>query len=164
VRNPPAAPNDEEKNIAMAATLQEILLAPDTQPKVITDCQLLIEQEVSEKSGVSGTAVKLAYKTAASFAPGYLHNTVEDLLPEIVDKLEPYWADFNAAGGSEFGDYLAKRGEEVSEALLSMTDDRAAASERPIIVKAYRAVRGSAGKHIQAALPRVGDLVLKYAA
>ena len=148
----------------MAATLQEILLAPDIQPKVITDCQLLIEQEVSEKSGVSGTAIKLAYKTATSFAPGYLHNTVEDLLPQIVDKLEPYWADFNASGGSEFGDYLAKRGEEVSEALLSMTDAIATASERPIIVKAYRAVRGNAGKHIQAALPRVGDLVLKYAA
>jgi hypothetical protein len=52
----------------------------------------------------------------------------------------------------------------VSEALLSMTDDLATASERPIIVKAYRTVRGGAGKHIQAALPRVGDLVMKYAA
>jgi hypothetical protein len=148
----------------MAATLQEILLAPDTQPTVIADCQLLIEQEVSDKSGVSGTAVKLAYKTAAGFAPGYFRDTVEDVLPEIVGKLEPYWADFSASGGSEFGDYLAKRGDEVSEALLSVTDTRATASKRPIIVKAYRTVRGSAGKHIQAALPRVGDLVMKYAA
>ena len=148
----------------MAATLQEFLLAPDTQPKVITDCYLLIEQEVSDKSGVSGTAVKLAYKTVTSFAPGYFHDTVEDLLPRIVDKLEPYWADFSTSGGSEFGDYLAKRGEEVSEALLSVTDALAAASERPTIIKAYRTVRGSAAKHVEAALPRVGDLVLKYAA
>ena len=64
----------------MAATLQEILLAPDTQPKVITDCYALIDQELSEKSGISGTAVKLAYKTVTSFAPGYLRNTVEDIL------------------------------------------------------------------------------------
>jgi hypothetical protein len=148
----------------MAATLQEILLTPETQPKVVTDCKLLIDQEVSEKSGVSGTAVKLAYKTATSFAPGYFHNTVEDLLPQLADQLEPYWADFSASGGSEFGDYLAKRGDEVAEALLSLTDSLAEASERPIIVKAYRAVRGNAGKHIQAALPRVGDLVMKYAA
>ena len=148
----------------MAATLQEILLAPDTQPQVVTDCKLLIDQEVSEKSGVSGTAVKLAYKTATSFAPGYFHNTVEDLLPQLAGQLEPYWADFSASGGSEFGDYLAKRGDEVAEALLALTDSLAEASERPIIVKAYRAVRGSAGKHIQAALPRVGDLVMKYAA
>ena len=146
----------------MAAMLQEILLAPDTKPRLLTDCYMLIEQEISEKSGVSGTAVKLAYKTVTCFAPGYYHGTVEDLLPLIVDKLEPYWADFNASGGSEFGDYLAKRGGEVSEALLSVTDAFAARSKRPTVVKAYRTVRGNAAKHVEAALPHVGDLVLKY--
>jgi hypothetical protein len=157
-------PGDREKNIPMAATLQQILLAPDTQPKVITDCCTLIEQEVSEMSGVSGTAVKLAFKTVTSFAPGYFHDRVQDMVPLIVAKLEPYWADFSACGGSGFGDYLAKRGEEVSEALLSVADGLAALSGRRTIIKAYRAVRGSAVKHVEAALPRVGDLVLKYAA
>jgi len=64
-------PNDKE-NTAMAATLQEILLAPDTQPHVVASSLKLIDQEVSGKSGVSGTAVKLAYKTAKTFASGYL--------------------------------------------------------------------------------------------
>jgi hypothetical protein len=155
--------SSKEKNIPMAATLQQILLAPDTQPEVLADCYLLIEQEVSDKSGVSGTAVKLAYKTVNTFMPGHVRYMVGSLLPQMVDKLEPFWADFNASGGSEFGDYLAKRGEEVSEALLSVTDARAAASGRPTVIKAYGSVRGSAIKHIEAALPRVGDLVLKYA-
>jgi hypothetical protein len=155
--------SSKEKNIPMAATLQQILLAPDTQPKVIADCYLLIEQEVSDKSGVSGTAVKLAYKTVNTFMPGHVRYMVGSLLPQMVDKLEPFWADFNASGGSQFGDYLAKRGEEVSEALLSVTDARAAASGRPTVIKAYGSVRGSAIKHIEAALPRVGDMVLKYA-
>jgi hypothetical protein len=148
----------------MAATLQEILLAPDTQPKVLADCYTLIEQEISTTSGIPGTAVKLAYKTVTTFAPGHLNYLVESLLPHMVDKLEPYWADFSASGGGEFGDYLAERGEEVSQVLLSVTDARAAASNRPTIVRAYRTVRGSAGKHVQAALPHVGDLVLKHAA
>jgi hypothetical protein len=147
----------------MAATLQEILLAPDTQPKVVADCYTLIEQEVSDKSGISGTAVKLAYKTVNTFKPGHIRFMVEKLLPEMVDKLQPFWADFNASGGSELGDYLAKRGDEVSDALLSVTDARAAASGRPTIIKAYGAVRGHAAKHVEAALPHVGDLVLKYA-
>jgi hypothetical protein len=80
-----------------------------------------------------------------------------------VAELEPYWADFNASGASGFGDYLAKRGEEVSEALLSVTDAQAEHSERPTILKAYRAVRGGAAKHVMAALPNVGSLVQKYA-
>ena len=157
-------PSGKEKNIPMAAMLQEILLAPDTQPKVIADCYALIEQEVSEKSGISGTAIKLAYKTVNIFMPGHIRHMVGKMLPEMAHQLEPFWADFTASGGSGFGDYLAKRGEEVSQALLSVTDARAAASGRPTIVKAYGSVRGSAVKHIEAALPRLGDLVLKYAA
>jgi hypothetical protein len=148
----------------MAATLQDILLTPDTWPHVVADCEKLIEQEVSGKSGVSGTAVKLAYKTASTFAPGYLQAMVESLVPDMVTNLEPYWADFGASGASGFGDYLAKRGEEVSEALLSVTDARAKVSERPAIMKAYGAVRGGAAKHVMAALPNVGSLVDKYAA
>jgi len=156
-------PSGKEKNIPMAATLQEILLAPDTRPKVIADCFMLVEQEVAEKSGLSGTAVKLAYKTVTTFLPGHIRHMVETLLPQMVDKLEPYWADFCTCGGSGFGDYLAKRGEEVSQALLSVTDARAAASGRPTVTKAYGTVRRSAARHVEAALPHVGDLVLKYA-
>src|SRR5690242_1746022 len=148
----------------MPATLHEILLGPDTQPMVIADCHALIQQEVSDKSGISGTAVKIAYKTVNAFMPGHIRHMVGKLLPDMVDQLEPFWADFNASGGSEFGDYLAKRGDEASEALLSVTDARAAASDRPTIIKAYGSVRGSAVRHVEAALPQAGNLVLKYAA
>lgn len=147
----------------MAATLQQILLTPDTRPQVIADCQRLIEQEVSAKSGVSGTAVKLAYKTVNTFKPGHIRYMVGALLPHMVDKLEPYWQDFNASGSSGFGDFLAKHGREVSEELLSVTDARAAASRRPVVIKAYGTVRGSAVKHVAAALPQVGELVQRYA-
>jgi hypothetical protein len=147
----------------MAPTLHQILLAPDTQPAVVADCLTLIEQEVAGKSGISGTAVKLAYKTARTFAKGYLRSTVESLLPDLVTELEPYWADFTASGASGFGDCLAKRGDEVAEALLSVSDARAKMSERPVIIKAYGTVRGGAAKHVAAALPNVGALVEKYA-
>ena len=148
----------------MTATLQQALLAPDTQPQVVADCQTLIEQQVAGMSGISGTTVKLAYKTVHAFAPGHVTYLIETLLPRMTEELEPYWADFGTSGGAEFGDYLAKRGDEVSEALLSVTDARAAASERPTIIKAYRTVRGHAAKHVVAALPQVGAMVQKYVA
>jgi hypothetical protein len=158
-----AAPSGKEKNRPMAATLQQVLLAPDIRPQVVADCCTLIEQEVSELSGISGTAVKLAYKTVNTFLPGHVRHMVDSLLPQMTGELEPYWADFSTSGGSEFGDYLAKRGEEVARALLSVTDARAAASGRPAVIKAYGAVRGNAARHVEAALPHVGALVLKYA-
>jgi hypothetical protein len=147
----------------MAATLREMLLAPETQPQVVADCQALVQQELSAKSGVSATAVKLAYKVVTTFAPGYYQSALQSMLPDMTDQLEPFWADFTTTGGSEFGDYLAKRGDEVAEALLAVTDTMARGSERPTIVKAYKTVRGGASKHIEAALPNLGAMVQKYA-
>lgn len=147
----------------MPATLQDILLAPGTKPQVVADCRTLVDQQVKDKSGVSSAPLKLGYKTVTSFAPGYLNDTIDSMLPEFVQQLEPFWAEFTASGSARFGDYLSKRGPEVSEALLAVTDHMAGQSERPTIVRAYKAVRGSASKNIEAALPAVGDLVQKYA-
>jgi hypothetical protein len=143
------------------ATLHEMLLAPDVKPQVITDCEALVNNEVSDMAGISGAAIKLAYRTVRTFNPGHIHYMIEQLLPNIAGALQPYWTDFSAVGG-EFGDYLAKREDEVSEALLAITDERGRNSARPTIVKAYNSVRGSAAKHVKAALPAVGALVEKY--
>ena len=143
-------------------TLHEMLLTPDRMPQVVTDCEELVNGEVSGMSGVSGTAVKLAYKTVRTFDNGHIHYMIEQLLPKMADALQPFWADFNAAGGGGFGDYLAKRDDEAAEALLAITDERGRNSGRPVIVKAYNTVRGSAAKHVKAALPNVGALVQKY--
>ena len=147
----------------MAATLREILLTPDVKPAVGEDCCQLIRQELADKSGVTGTALKLAYKAVNTFMPGHVESMVRKLLPDMVDQLDPFWADFHRSGGAEFGDYLAKRGGEVSEALLSVTDERAEKSERAPLKKAYNTVRPSGVKNVEAALPRLGALVQKYA-
>ena len=147
----------------MAATLHEMLLTPDAKPRVVADVQALVEQELANKGGISGTAVKVAYKAVTAFAPGYYADTIESMLPDMADKLQPFWADFTASGGADFGDYLAKRPEEACEAMLAVTDNMASVSQRPAIIKAYKAVRGGAAKHIEPALPHLGAMVQKYA-
>ncbi len=107
--------------------------------------------------------MRLAYKSVNTFLPGHIRRMVQSLLPQLVEKLEPYWVDFRASGSGEFGDYMAKRGEEVSQALLSVTDACAAESANPVVIKTYNTVRGSASRHVEAALPRVGDLVQTHA-
>ena len=145
------------------ANLSDALLGPDTFPHVIADCQALVDHEVSAKSGLSATAVKLAYKAVTSFAPGYYENALGRLVPLFVDRLEPYWTNFQASGGGHFGDYLARRGEQVAESLLAVTDQLASTSHRAVVVRAYNGIRGGAAKNIEAALPNVGTLIQKYA-
>jgi hypothetical protein len=148
----------------MATTLQDTLFAPERRSEVITDCMTLIQQEVSDLSGISGTAIKIAYKTVTALAADHVRYTVETKVPRMVEQLEPYWVDFAAAGGSDFGDYLTKHSDAVTESLLSVTDASAAKpTAKPAIVKAYSAVRSHAAKHVTTALPRVGALVQKYA-
>jgi hypothetical protein len=145
------------------ATLQEILLRPEVKPRIVPDTLALVDGELASKSGMSGTAIKVAFKAVTAFAPGYYQGAVQSMIPPMVDQLAPFWAEFQVSGGAEFGDYLAKRGDEVSEALLAVTDEMAGRSGRAPVVKAYKAVRGGAGKHIQAALPNLGAMIQKYA-
>jgi hypothetical protein len=145
------------------ATLQE-MITPEVEPQFVTDCQALIDGEVDGKSGgISGTAIKAAYKVAATFAPGYYTETIRSILPDMLEALEPFWADFLETGTAEFGDYLVKHGADAADALLSVTDRMADVSGRAAIVKAYMMVRGAAGKNIEAALPALGALLQRYA-
>jgi hypothetical protein len=144
------------------ATLQE-MLTPEVEPQFVADCRALIDGEVGGKSGVSGTAIKAAYKVAATFAPGYYTATIRSILPDMLDALEPFWADFLESGTADFGDYLVKHGDEASAALLSVTDRMADVSGRAAIVKAYKMVRASASRNIEAALPDLGAMIQQYA-
>jgi hypothetical protein len=144
------------------ATLQELLLTPENAPRLIADTQALVDSEIASK-GITAAPLKAAYKAVTAFAPGYYQEAISAMLPGMVYQLEPYWADFATSGGADFGDYLAKRGDEVSESLLAVTDDMAANSGRATVVRAYQMVRGGAGKNITAALPALGAMVQKHA-
>lgn len=145
------------------ATLQEQLLTPANAPHLIADTKALVEGELDSK-GITAAPLKAAYKAVTAFAPGYYEEAITAMLPGIVFQLEPFWADFKGSGGGDFGDFLSKRGGEVAEALLAVTDDMADNSGRAAIVKAYRLVRGGAAKNIEPALPALGAMIQKYAA
>jgi hypothetical protein len=148
------------------ATLQEMLLAPDIQPRVVADCEELVTNQVADMSGVTGAAVKLAYNTVRKVDAGHIHGMIVSILPSVADALQPYWAQFSAEpapSSGDFGGFLAARDEDVAEALLVITDRRRDNSSRPAIVKAYNAIRGRAIKQVQAALPELGLLIQKYA-
>jgi hypothetical protein len=147
------------------ATLRETLLAPDIQPQVIADCEALVDREVAEMSGITGTAVRIAYRTVRTFDAGHIKVMIESLLPDVAEALQPWWEAFHAeAAGGDFGAYLAGHEDAVAESLIGITDERRRFSHRATIVKAYNTVRPSAIKHVKAALPALGRLVQKHAA
>lgn len=148
----------------MADTLKQILLDSDRRPNVVTDMQNLVDQEVDDKSGVSGTVVKTGYSAVKKIKPGIIGSAVDSLLDEFVAALEPFYADFKAAGAGQFADYLPGRGDEAADALLSVTDARAERSSRDSIKKVYSKLRPNGKKNVQEALPRLGAVIDRHAA
>ncbi|MEU4251113.1 hypothetical protein AB0F15_27260 [Amycolatopsis sp. NPDC026612] len=148
----------------MADTLKEILLDSGRRPAVVSDFETLVDAEVSDKGGVSGAVVKTGFAAVKKIKPGIIPSAVDTLLPDFASALEPFYGDYRAKGGNDFGAYLSSRSDEASDALLSVTDTRAEKSSRDSIKKVYGKLRPNGKKNVEEALPRLGQLIDKHAA
>jgi hypothetical protein len=144
-------------------TLSQQLLAEKTRPDVVEDLVEVVQQEVASKKGVSGAALKAGYGAASRVVPNLTERGLDKLLPDLARALDPFWADFETSGGADFGRYLSDHHTEVSAALLTVTDAKVAGTGREPVKKAYKALRGKADGHVQAALPRVGAALERHA-
>ena len=147
----------------MADTLKARLLDSDRRDAVVAELEALVDAEVKDKSGLSGTLVKGGYAAVKKVRPGIIPGTINNLLDEFVDALESYWTAFLAQPTPDFGVFLATRPREVSEALLGVTDRRAERSSRPAITSVYAKMRPKAQENVVEALPRLGRVVESHA-
>ena len=143
-------------------TLTDILLVPGNRPKVVADCVQLINEEVDSKGGLTGLAVKGAYAIVKAVKPGFISEAVDHMLDDFVKRLEPFWVDAQAKN-EPVGPVMNARAPQVADALLAISDERAARSTNPTLKKAYDKLRPTGKKHVEQAVPRVGRLVQKYA-
>ncbi|MDV6010930.1 DUF6918 family protein [Haloechinothrix sp. LS1_15] len=148
----------------MAATLKEILLDESNRPTVVADMQQLIDDEVDSKSGMSGTAIKGGYGVVKKIKPGIIGEAVDSLLDDFTASLEPFYTDYRETGGGSLAEYFDGRSDEIADALLGVTDSRAQASRRETIKKVYDKLRPQGKNHVEAALPRLAELLTKHGA
>jgi hypothetical protein len=143
-------------------TLTDMLLAPGNRPKVVADCVQVINEEVDSKGGLTGLAVKGAFAIVKAVKPGFINEAVDHMLDDFVKRLEPFWAEAQAKN-EPIGPLLNARAPQVADALLAISDERAARSTNQTLKKAYDKLRPTGKKHVEQAVPRVGRLVQKYA-
>lgn len=148
----------------MAQTLKVILLDSSRRPAVVTDLQTLVDEEVADKSGMSGAVVKTGYGAVKKIKPGIIAAAVDSLLDAFTEELEPFYAAFATSGAALFAEYLPSRGDEAADALLRVTDARAEKSSRESIKRVYNKLRPQGKKNVEEALPRLGKLIDKHAA
>jgi len=143
-------------------SLREHVATNNRRTALIDDACRVLEREVEGKSGLTGLAVKAAYKFVKSVKPGFIREVVDSLLDEFLDALEPMYQDAIAQGKAP-GPYLTADTSRMADCLLAVTDKRARVAKNAAVKAAYEKLRPMAKRHVEAAAPRVAELVARHA-
>lgn len=144
------------------STLTEILNSDSKKTQVVDACCELIDQEVSDKSGISGLAIKAGYGAVKGVKPGFVRKVVNDLLPEFAAALDPIYQE--AKGQNKpIAAHFEANGGRVADALLTITDTKAQKAQSGVVKGTYEKLRGTAKKNVEAAAPRLGKMVERFA-
>lgn len=143
-------------------TLNEVLNNPANKDNVVEDCLQLIDQEVADKSGLTGLTIKAGYGAVKGLRPGFLKQVVSDLLPEFANALDPIWQEAKRSG-STISAHFDGNSARAADALLAITDAKAARTKSGVVKATYDRLRGTAKKNVEQAVPRLGRLIEKHA-
>lgn len=142
--------------------LKERLATEPVRARMIDDCVMLIEEQVKNKGGLSGIAIRTAYSTIKAIKKGFINEVVDGMLDEWLERLQPHydtWASGpKGPGTTKFSDFLVARSDEVAESLLAVTDRRAESTKHKTAKKAYLKMRGSAKSNVVEAIPDLGRM------
>lgn len=142
--------------------LEQLTAGPGKRDRVLDDCVRLIDEEVSSKSGLMAVPLKGAYKVVKGLKPGFVRGAMDFLLDDFCRSLEPFyrsWIEAPPESRGSLADALRKNEQQVADALLSITDQRAARSQHTTVRSLYQKLRGAAKGHVVAALPRLARTI-----
>ncbi len=146
----------------MVSSLKEQLSSPDKRKALVNDALDLLNAEVKEKSGLSGLAVKGAFKIIQGVQPGFLHRVIEHLLDDFLEQIDPFYQSALSDGLTP-GGLLVSQKSKVASALLSVTDRKAEKTTVELVKRTYKKLRPAAVKHVETASPRLATLLDKHA-
>lgn len=143
-------------------SLVDVLTDSAKKPQIVKDCCVLIDEEVKDKGGISGLAIKAGYGAVKGIKPGFVEDVVESLLPDFGKALDPLVGEAKSQNKT-VSDHFSSNASRVADALLSITDAKASRAKSGVAKSAYDKLRGSAKKNVEQAVPRLGKLIEKHA-
>ena len=105
---------------AMATLVEQLGKAPKRE-QVILDCVSLIDAQVKQKNFL----IKGAYSTIKAIKKGFVTETVDTMLDEWLEQIQPHFEKWEATKPSWLSDFMVARSDDIAEDLLKVTDRRA---------------------------------------
>jgi hypothetical protein len=141
-------------------SLVEALRNPATLQAVAVDGAQMIHDEIGAKRGIRAAALKAGFKTMKKIKPGILEEALSHLLPEFAPALDPYFLDGRQSG--DLRRHFSENSGAIAEAMLAVTDARAARASHRVLKRVYGALRGQARTHTVEAVPKLADLIGRH--
>ena len=141
----------------MSSLVEQIGQAPK-RGAVIEDCVALIDEQVKQKNFV----IKSAYAMIKGIKKSFVPETVDALLDDCLNKLQPHYDKWAATKPSSLSDFLVARGDDVAEDLLKVTDERAEKTSHTTAKKMYSKMRDGAKKNVVEAIPELSRLIERH--
>jgi hypothetical protein len=141
-------------------TLTETLKDDVRREAVVRDGAHMIDEEVRKRGGLSGMALRTGYKTVKKLKPGIIEQALTSLLPDFAPAVDPFFLEGRATG--DVAGHFRSNGSAIADALLAVTDQRAARAKNRVIKKAYQSLRGQAKGHVVESLPRLAELIERH--
>lgn len=141
--------------------LSDLIKDSAVHASIAEDCDQLINSHVSQKSGVSGMALKTAYRVVKGVGPTYVQGAIGRLLPATLEALEPVWQE-----GMQSGDpveYLNQHKSYTADLILSVTDHRIQYTSGPV-VGVYNKLRKSVKSDVEAVVPELAMILDRHRA
>ena len=138
------------------------LLEEPTRTSVVTVLVSLVDNTVSEQSGITGMAIKGAVAAAKKVDADIVSKGINRTLPDLLGEMESYWQEFDSSPQEDFGTYLAGNNKEVADSILGVADRNADQVNNPALVKTYNSLRNKIAKIIEPQVPELARILQKH--
>ncbi len=145
--------------------LKMMIEDPKIYENVMADSQRVLDQEVAKRSGLTGMALKGGYKLLKGIQQGKLLKMIlAVLIPDFIEKLDPYYSRFQKKGGkgTTWTDFLRPDFDTIADEFLKITDSKAKESSNRSIRSTYEKLRPKAKKEVLVSLPALTKMMEKY--
>lgn len=140
--------------------LKDQIESEEKKASIAADCAQLIDEQVATKTGLSGLAIKTAYRAFKGIGSGYIPRALQNLVPQALDALDPMWTK-----GLQVGDpvgHLSQNSSETADVLLGVTDAKLAHAKNKIVIATYKRVRKSVKGDVEEAVPGLAKILGDY--
>ncbi len=142
--------------------LSSVIRDPAKLRAVVDDGVRVIDAEVASKRGLSGVAVKAAFKAVKKVKPNFARMALHHLMPDFARQVDPFVTDWQTKGQGSLRDYFIAHDRAIANALLAITDARSRNAQNRGVKKAYDSLRPKGLEHTRVAMPRLGEMVARH--